>query len=316
MVAAATALVWANLPVRGLYESLREVVLYDGSLVVGPLEFGLDLSLAAWAADGLLAIFFFVVGLELKRELLAGSLRDPARAALPITAALGGMAVPALVYLGVVLTSGSGGDLAGWGVPVATDIAFALAVLAVLSSHLPIALRVFLLTLAVVDDLIAIMVIAIFYTDSLQPLYLFLAIVPIALFTILVQRHVTAPYLLLPLAVLAWLCVHESGVHATVAGVALGLSVPVLRRGQAGQCMAEHLEHVWRPVSAGFAIPVFAFFSAGVGLAGDGVARILAEPAALGIIAGLVIGKPVGVLGASWLLTRVTRVRLVPGVSW
>jgi NhaA family Na+:H+ antiporter len=316
LVAAAVALLWANLPISGVYESLRTVVPYDGSLVVGPLDLHLDLDLATWAADGLLAIFFFVVGLELKRELVAGTLRDPARAALPVAAALGGMAVPALAYLAVVSTAGGPGDLDGWGVPVATDIAFALAVLAVLSSHLPIALRVFLLTLAVVDDLLAIVVIAIFYTESLQLPYLLLALVPLAAFTVLVQRRITAPWLLLPLAVLTWLFVHESGVHATIAGVLLGFAVPVLRPGVPGTCLAQRLEHAWRPISAGLAIPVFAFFSAGVGLAGGGVERILTDPVALGIMAGLVVGKPVGVLTASWLLVRFSRVRLMPGVSW
>ncbi|MGF1646388.1 MAG: Na+/H+ antiporter NhaA [Kineosporiaceae bacterium] len=316
LVAAAVALLWANLPVSEAYESLRTVVPYDGSLVVGPLDLDLGLDLATWAADGLLAIFFFVVGLELKREVFAGTLRDPARAALPVAAALGGMAVPALVYVAVVAGSGGPGDLDGWGVPVATDIAFALAVLAVLSSHLPIALRVFLLTLAVVDDLLAILIIAVFYTDSLQPLYLLLAIVPLGLFAVLVQRRVTSPYLLLPLALVTWLFVHESGVHATIAGVLLGVVVPVLQPGRPGTCLAQRLEHAWRPVSAGFAIPVFAFFSAGVGLAGGGLVRILTDPVALGIMAGLVIGKPVGVLTASWLLLRFARVRLMPGVSW
>jgi NhaA family Na+:H+ antiporter len=316
LVAAAVALLWANLPISGVYESLRTVVPYDGSVVVGPLDLHLDLDLATWAADGLLAIFFFVVGLELKRELVAGTLRDPARAALPVAAALGGMAVPALAYLAVVSTAGGPGDLDGWGVPVATDIAFALAVLAVLSSHLPIALRVFLLTLAVVDDLLAIVVIAVFYTDSLQLPYLLLALVPLGLFTVLVQRRVTTPWLLLPLALLTWLFVHESGVHATIAGVLLGFAVPVLRPGLPGTCLAQRLEHAWRPISAGLAIPVFAFFSAGVGLAGGGVERILTDPVALGIMAGLVVGKPVGVLAASWLLVRVSRVRLMPGVSW
>ena len=157
-------------------------------LVVGPEALHLDLSLGTWAADGLLAIFFFVAGLELKREFVAGDLRDPRRAALPVAAAVGGMTVPALIY--VAVASAGGGSLDGWAIPTATDIAFALAILAVISTHLPVALRTFLLTLAVVDDLLAITVIAVFYTDDLDLVFLALAILPIGVFAVLVQRRV------------------------------------------------------------------------------------------------------------------------------
>ena len=191
--AAVIALVWANSPWSDAYSALS-------GLRVGPSAWHLDLSLAQWAADGLLAIFFFVAGLELKREFVAGDLRDPRNAALPVAAAVGGMAVPALIYVGFNAGAG-GGALAGWAIPTATDIAFALAVLAVISSHLPVALRTFLLTLAVVDDLLAITIIAVFYTDSLTVLPLLLALVPIALFAVLVQRRVRSGWLLLPLAV-------------------------------------------------------------------------------------------------------------------
>jgi NhaA family Na+:H+ antiporter len=174
------ALVWANSPWSAAYASLRDTV-------VGPASLHLDLSLGAWAADGLLAIFFFVAGLELKREFVAGDLRDPRRAALPVAAAVGGMAVPAVVYTAVNL---GGGGLSGWAIPTATDIAFALAVLAVISTHLPTGLRTFLLTLAVVDDLLAITIIAVFYTSALHVQWLLLALLPLAAFGVLVQKRV------------------------------------------------------------------------------------------------------------------------------
>ena len=221
LVAATAALVWANSPWSDSYHAI------SGHLI-GPESLHLRLSIEGWAADGLLAIFFFVVGLELKREFVAGDLRDPARAVLPIVAALGGMVVPAAVYVATNMAMGSPDTLSGWAVPTATDIAFALAVLAVLSTHLPSALRTFLLTLAVVDDLLAITVIAIFYTDHLEPGPLALALVPIALFALCVQRGVLHWWILVPLAVVAWALVHASGVHSTVAGVVLGFTVPVL----------------------------------------------------------------------------------------
>ena len=245
LIAAGTALVWANSPWAGSYFSLRD-------LRVGAEPFGLHLTLTlgTWAADGLLAVFFFVVGLELKREFVAGDLRDPRRAALPIAAAVGGMVVPALVFVAVTARVGDGAAR-GWAIPTATDIAFAVAVLAVISTHLPSALRTFLLTLAVVDDLLAITVIAVFYTEDINIVALAAALVPLAVFTLCVQRGVQAWWLLIPLAVAAWALMHESGVHATVAGVLLGFAVPVrrsaTRRGvdrghQVG--MAEHFEHL------------------------------------------------------------------------
>ncbi len=307
IAAALVALAWANSPWAEAYQAL-------GSTRVGPAAWHLDLTLAQWAADGLLAIFFFVAGLELKREFVAGDLRDPRRAALPVAAAVGGMIVPALIYVAVNLRAGT---LAGWAIPVATDIAFALAVLAVISTHLPAALRTFLLTLAVVDDLLAITIIAVFYTSSLNVLPLLLALVPLALFALLVQRRVRSWWLLLPLAAATWVLVHESGVHATVAGVLLGFAVPVRRRAPGpGPGLAEHFEHRWRPLSAAVAVPVFAFFAAGVSLTGGGSGAGLTEPVTLGIIAGLVVGKAVGVLGATWLVQRFTRAQLAEGLSW
>ena len=218
--AAVVALIWANTPWREAYGALS-------GLRVGPASLHLDLTLATWAADGLLAIFFFVAGLELKREFVAGDLRDPRKAALPVAAAVGGMVVPALAY--VLVNLGQGDALTGWAIPTATDIAFALAVLAVISTHLPTALRTFLLTLAIVDDLLAITIIAVFYTSTLAIGPLALAMLPLAAFGFLVQRRVASWWLLLPLAAVTWVLMHESGVHATVAGVLLAFTVPVVR---------------------------------------------------------------------------------------
>lgn len=306
LIAASAALFWANSPWSQRYHAMA---LYT----VGPESLHLNLSLSTWAADGLLAIFFFVVGLELKREFVAGDLRDPARAALPIAAAVGGMIAPAAIFVGINLATGHPENLDGWAIPIATDIAFALAVLAVLSTHLPTALRIFLLTLAVVDDLLAITVIAVFYTDQLSLGPLAAALIPIGLFAVAVQRGMRQWWLLVPLAVVAWALVHASGVHATVAGVLLGFTVPVLGR----HATAEHLEHRMRPVSAGFAVPVFAFFAAGVTVGGmSGFADALAHPVTIGVIAALVLGKPIGVLLTTYLLARFTHASLDDDLAW
>lgn len=314
LVATVAALVWANSPAASSYTALRD-------LEVGPEALHLHLSLHEWAADGLLAIFFFVVGLELKREFVAGDLRDPRRAALPILAAVGGMVVPAVLYLAVAGRAG-GEALSGWAIPTATDIAFALAVLAVIGTHLPAALRTFLLTLAVVDDLLAVTVIAVFYTDEVTWPALAGSLLVIAVFAVAVQRRVRSWWLLLPLAFAAWALMHESGVHATVAGVLLGFTVPVVRSARAGgpdagPGLAEHFEHRFRPVSAGFAVPVFAFFAAGVPLGGvAGVRESFADPVAQGVVVGLVVGKAVGIFGTTWLVARFTRATLDAALRW
>ena len=326
LVATVAALIWANSPASESYFNIR-----DFSFGYEPWH--LDLTVGAWAADGLLAIFFFLVGLELKKEFVAGDLRQVSKAIVPVAAAFGGVVVPALIYVAVNLISGSDG-LRGWAIPTATDIAFALAVLAVISSHLPSALRIFLLTLAVVDDLIAITIIALFYSENVNATMLFLMLVPLAAFTALVQR---APRFfgtrrwpfwafLAPLAIAVWVLMHASGVHATVAGVLLGFAVPVLRRSADGKALphdeekpglAEIFEHRFRPISTGFAVPVFAFFSAGVAIGGiHGLGRVLTDPVAIGIILGLVVGKPIGVLLTTWALTTVTKARLDDSVKW
>lgn len=339
LAAAVLALVWANSPWHESYAALRD-------LRVGPHALHLDLSLGQWAADGLLAIFFFVAGLELKHELVVGDLRDPRKAAVPVVAALCGVAVPALVYLAVTATRGADAAvLRGWGVPTATDIAFALAVLAVIGTHLPTALRSFLLTLAVVDDLVAIVIIAVVYTSSVDLMALAAAVVPIALFGLAVQKRRTYAWLLVPLAVVAWALVHASGIHATVAGVVLGLLVPVQvspryqapvrrrleRLDDAGALdddqreharkvveasIADRFEHRLRPLSAGVAVPLFAFFSAGVRVVGGGFGAALADPVLLGTALGLVLGKLLGVFGGTWVLARFTRAELDDGLDW
>jgi NhaA family Na+:H+ antiporter len=308
------ALVWANSPWAGGYEAMR-------SYTIGPASLHLDLSLATWAADGLLAIFFFVAGLELKREFVAGDLRDPRRAAVPIAAAIGGVIVPAGLYVLVNQLSASNAT-GGWAIPTATDIAFALAALSVIGTHLPAALRTFLLTLAVVDDLLAIIIIATVYTDALKVVPLLVALAPLALFTVLVQRRVRSWWLLLPLALVTWALVLASGVHATVAGVLLGFAVPVVRSQRAGgpdagPGLAEHFEHRFRPISAGLAVPVFALMAAGVRLGGvGGLATALRAPVAVGILAGLIIGKPVGIAAATWLVARFTHASIDRALAW
>lgn len=308
LVAAVVGLIWANSPWASIYETLRTVE-------VGPESLHLRLSLAEWASDGLLVIFFFVAGLELKREFVAGDLRDPRRAAVPIAAAFGGVLVPALIYTAINL--GGGPALSGWAIPTATDIAFALAVLAVIGRCLPSALRTFLLTLAVVDDLIAIVIIALFYTDDLAPLPLLLMFVPLALFTVLAQRRVRSWWLLIPLAVATWALMHASGVHATVAGVLLGFAVPVIRRSGEGPGLAEIFQHRWQPLSTGVAVPIFAFFAAGVSIGGlSGFVTSLTDSVTLGIVLGLLLGKPIGITAATYLVARFTKGDLDDDLSW
>lgn len=314
LAATVIALIWANSPIADSYFNLRD-------FRIGPESLHLNLSLGGWASDGLLAIFFFVAGLELKREFVAGDLRNPARAIVPITAAVGGVVVPALFFVAVNWTAGPE-VLKGWAIPTATDIAFALAVLAVISTHLPTALRTFLLTLAVVDDLIAIAIIAVFYPGEMNFGFLALAALPLLAFAWLVQKRIHSWYLLLPLAFATWALVHASGVHATVAGVLLGFTVPVLRSAKnggadAGPGLAEHFEHLMRPISAGLAVPLFAFFSAGVALGGvAGLKSAFTDTVALGIVAALVLGKFVGVFGATWVVTKTTKAKLDDGLAW
>ncbi|WP_405818207.1 Na+/H+ antiporter NhaA [Streptomyces sp. NBC_01390] len=309
LVAAVAALIWANSPIKETYEAVLD-------LHVGPAALGLDLSLQHWAADGLLAVFFFVAGIELKRELVAGDLRDPRAAALPVVAALCGMAVPALVYTLTNVTGG--GSLAGWAVPTATDIAFALAVLAVIGTSLPSALRAFLLTLAVVDDLFAILIIAVFFTDELNFAALGGALVGLAVFWTLLRKGVRGWYVYVPLALVIWGLMYNSGVHATIAGVSMGLMLRCTTRTEDGEKWSpgEHVEHLVRPLSAGLAVPLFALFSAGVSVSGGVLGDVFSQPETLGVVLGLVVGKTVGIFGGTWLTARFTRASLSDDLAW
>ena len=321
VIAAVIALIWANSPAAESYFALRD-------FKVGFEPWHLELSLGAWAADGLLAVFFFLVGLELKREIVAGDLRHVSKAIVPVAAAVGGVVVPALIYAAINWNSPE--TISGWAIPTATDIAFAVAVLAVIGSHLPTPLRIFLLTLAVVDDLMAITIIAIFYTSEINTTALLLTLVPMALYGFLAQKYrrffglnpSAAWFILLPLGFIAWALLHASGIHATVAGVALAFTIPVRhltkdQKQSTGPGLAELFEHRFRPLSAGFAVPVFAFFSAGVAIGGfEGLASALVDPVAIGIVVALVLGKPIGIIGATWVTARFTKATLDPALRW
>ncbi|WP_338403755.1 Na+/H+ antiporter NhaA [Cellulosimicrobium arenosum] len=307
--AAVIALIWANSPWREVYFDLA-------GTEVGPEALHLHLSLATWAADGLLAIFFFVVGLELKHEFVAGSLRNPRQAGVPMIAAVGGMALPAIIFVVVLNVMGDNAATDGWAIPTATDIAFALAVLAVFGKGLPTAVRTFLMTLAVVDDLLAIIIIAIFYTAEIHWAWLGLSLVTVAVFTYMVRRRRTRWWILLPLAFVAWALMHASGVHATIAGVLLGFAVPALAMYGEDLSRTSSMEHLWRPVSAGIALPIFAFFAAGVSIVDEGgFTELIVQPVAIAIIAGLLLGKLVGILSVTWLLVRFTGLRLAQGIG-
>ncbi|MFT3715936.1 MAG: Na+/H+ antiporter NhaA [Gordonia sp. (in: high G+C Gram-positive bacteria)] len=304
LFAAVVALIWANSPWRGTYQSFLVTE-------VGPDVLHLHLSVAHWASDGLLAIFFFVVGMELKHEFVAGSLRNPRRAGVPIAAAVGGMIVPALIYLAIVAPTESGA-VGGWAIPSATDIAFALAVLAVFGRGLPLALRVFLMTLAVVDDLLGIIVIATVYTSHIDVRWLVLGLAAVAVFGVLARMRRPQWWLMAPFALAAWVFVHASGVHATVSGVLLGFTVPALAR--AGETLPRALAwgHAVTPWSSGFALPLFAFASAGVTVVGtSGIVHAVGTA----VFAALVAGKVIGVLSTTWLVTRLTPLRLPDAIG-
>jgi NhaA family Na+:H+ antiporter len=307
LVATVLALLWANSPWQDAYHSLRETE-------IGPAALRLHLSLTDWGSDGLLAIFFFVAGLELKRELTVGSLRRPAEALLPIGAALLGMAVPALIYL--FFTRGDPVAARGWAIPTATDIAFCLAVLAVVGQALPSALRAFLLTLAVVDDLVAIVIIGLFYASDVEPWLLAGALLPLLAYAALQRRGVDSWVLLLPLGLLAWGLTHAAGVHPTVAAVALGLLTRVTPRHEQTHGPVERFEHWWRPFSAAVAVPVFALLTVGIAISADSLAAAFHDPAATGVFVGRLVGKTVGIFGGAYLLTRLTAARLNPDLDW
>lgn len=306
LLAALTALILANSPLDNWFFELRNTKM-------GPESLHLNLSLGTWAADALLAVFFFAAGIELKHELVHGSLKNKAQAMVPVAAALGGMILPAAIFVAINFAQPS---VSGWGIPMATDIAFALAILAVVGRKLPIELRAFLLTLAVVDDLGAIIVIAIFYSSKFALLPLLVSAALLIVFGLMQRRGVVGWYLYLPLALLIWFFVHESGVHATVAGIAMGLLMNMKKmKGQTASAGDKALHRI-HPYSAGLAVPIFAFFASGVSLQELNLETLIESPLALGIIAGLVIGKPIGVFLGAYLTARFTKAELSRGVSW
>jgi Na+:H+ antiporter, NhaA family len=336
--ATAAALVLANSPFAESYESLWRT---DLRIAVGTFEVAQDAR--HWVNDGLMALFFFVVGLEIKRELVAGELNDVRKAMIPVVAAAGGMAAPALVYL--VFNVGDAGA-AGWGIPMATDIAFAVGVLALLSNLIPSGLKVFLLSLAIVDDIGAILVIALFYSGGIEFGWLLAAVGLLAVIEVLRRLKVywTPVYAVIGIAV--WLATFESGVHATIAGAALGLLAPArptdprgfrdvfeeasamsaepdaesLRAVQLQSnevvSVAERLEHLLHPWTSYFVIPLFALANAGLVLNLSEIADALSSKVAIGIVGGLVVGKTIGISGATWLAVRFSLGRLPDGVQW
>lgn len=324
LAATVLAVVLANTQASHFYETVRDTEV--GISVPGFSH--LMMNVHHWAADGLLTVFFFLTGLELKKEFVVGDLRSPGKAIVPVAAAFGGAMTPAILYFAI--NHGSDTAVHGWAIPAATDIAFAVAVLAGVGTFLPAALRTFLLTLAVVDDLIAIVIIALFYTSSFQAWYLIASIIPIGIYFWVTHKHErlfhekkwAAWVILLPLGLTTWALFLESGIHATIAGVILGFCVPVRMTSQAKAAgsndgLSEVLERRLRPLSTGFCVPLFAFFSAGVAIGGwDGLQRAVADPVAIGIIVGLVVGKTVGITGTTWLITRFRGVNLDSDIAW
>lgn len=305
--AALVGLVLANSPLSGAFFAIAGT-----RIEIEVLH--LNLTIQEWTADGLLAIFFFVIGCELKHELVVGTLSKPRQAALPVAAALGGMAVPALLYF-TINQGGSADALNGWGIPMATDIAFALAILAVLGRGLPTGVRTFLLTLAVVDDLGAIVVIALFYSAGLHVEWIAAAALLLAAFALAQRQRLTSPLLYMPIALALWYAVHEAGIHATIAGVALGLLMRVKRDRGETDAPVDRATARFHPISAAIAVPLFALFAAAVDVRSIDLSVVLGSPILLGIIVGLVVGKPIGILLAARLATALGA-KLSDGVKW
>ncbi|MFD3706680.1 Na+/H+ antiporter NhaA [Nocardia sp. NPDC058658] len=307
LVAAAVALIWVNSPWGASYQTL-----IDTHLDIPALH--LDLTLADWSKDGLLAIFFFVAGLELKREFVVGELRDPKRAALPIIAAVGGVITPAVIAL--VVGNGAPGMDNGWAIPVATDIAFALAILAMTGSRIPTSARVFLLSLAVVDDLLAIVLIAVLFTASLSLLWLVAALACCGAWALAQKFRLHTPLFYIPVALVCWYALHEAGIHPTLAGVALGLLTRVRKDPGEKTAPATHLEHVVQPISAGFCVPVFALFASGVPLNSAVFGSLFTDRLALAIILGLLLGKTIGIFGVSWVVIKLGWAKRPAGLEY
>ena len=305
--AALIGLLLANGPLSSAFQSIA-------TTKIGIDALNLNMSIQKWTADGLLAIFFFVIGCELKHELVVGTLSKPRQAALPVAAALGGMAVPALLYV-AVSRGGAADALNGWGIPMATDIAFALAVLAVLGRGLPSGVRAFLLTLAIVDDLGAILVIALFYSAGLSVEWIAVSALLLALFALAQRQRITSPLIYVPLALAVWYAVHAAGIHATIAGVALGLLMRVKKDPGETHAPVDRATTRFHPISAVIAVPLFALFAAAVDLRSIDLGVVISSPILLGVFVGLVVGKPVGIILAARLATALGA-RLSPGVQW
>jgi NhaA family Na+:H+ antiporter len=308
VIAAVLAMLVVNSPLKGWYELLLNTPV---AIQIGALKIAKPLLL--WVNDGLMALFFLTVGLEIKREVIEGELSDLSKAALPVIAAIGGMAAPALVY--TLINYDNPQAMRGWAVPTATDIAFALGVLSLLGKRVPISLKMFLLTLAIVDDLGAIVIIAIFYTTELSTLSLSVAAGALVVLFILNRRGVLSltPYLLVGLVM--WIAVLKSGVHATLAGVLLAFFIPLRTPEGSDDTLAERLEHDLHGSVVYVILPLFAFMNTGVSLAGLSISSIL-EPIPLGIAAGLFIGKQLGIFGACWLAIKLKLAQLPTGVGF
>lgn len=308
MLAAAFALMANNSPLSHLYDALLStpVVIQIGA-------FDISKPLLLWINDGLMAVFFFLVGLEIKREILQGELSSFDKAALPLVAAVGGMAFPALIYAWI--NWGSPDTLSGWAIPAATDIAFALGILALVGSRVPVSLKVLLLAIAIIDDLGAILIIAMFYTSDVSLASLLTAAVGLSALILLNRRGVKniTPYALIGLVI--WVGVLKSGVHATLAGVLIALTIPIDGKTKDDQSPLHKLEHDLHPWVAFLVLPIFAFANAGVSFAGLSLDS-LAAPITLGIALGLFVGKQVGVLGFSYAATKIGIARLPSGVTW
>lgn len=305
IVAAVAAMIWVN---AGGAEAYRQ--LFAQPLAAGYGDFAIQKPLLLWINDGLMALFFFLIGLEVKREIVTGELRTWRQAALPVYAALAGMAVPAIIF--VAINWGNPVNLDGWAIPAATDIAFALGLLALLGSRVPVALKALLLAVAIIDDIGAILIIALFYTAELKIVMLGLALLPVAALFALNRFRVAriAPYAVL--AAILWVLVLKSGVHATLAGVLAALFIPIAVDSQRPLDRLEHALHPW--IAFGV-LPIFAFANAGVSFADVGVDALFA-PLSLGIAMGLVVGKQLGIFGASWIAIRTGLASKPEGVSF
>jgi NhaA family Na+:H+ antiporter len=306
MIATVIALVLANSPVSGLYGALLDTPV---EIRIGKLHLAKPLLL--WINDGLMAIFFFLIGLELKRELLEGELSDPKQIILPAVAAIGGMVVPAAIY--VFLNWGDPVAIKGWAIPAATDIAFALGILALLGSRVPISLKVFLVSIAIIDDIGAILIIAIFYTSEISMISILVAAIMIVILFVMNRKGVTQipPYIMI--GIVLWIAVLKSGVHATLAGVALAFFIPMNAKN--GRSPVRELEHNLHPSVSYAILPLFAFANAGVSLEGVSFSSLL-QPVPLGIAAGLTLGKQLGIFLLCWTTVKLGLADLPEDVGW